>query len=207
MEEKTQVEFDHSTEQEVTDSDATATQSEETTQVEEQANAVTEETVNENQQEEFDELATLQAENEKLNSKVEELENKILRLQADFDNTNRRRNQERLEEQKYRAQNLVTALLPVLDNFERALTHEPTEETRALHSGIEMVYRQLFDALAQEGVEAIAAKGEQFDPNVHQAVMSDSNPDVTTNEITEELQRGYKLKERVIRPSMVKVNQ
>ncbi|AYV16323.1 nucleotide exchange factor GrpE [Bacillus velezensis] len=139
---------------------------------------------------------------------LDEKENKLLRVQADFENYKRRSRLEMEAAQKYRSQNVVTEILPALDNFERALQVEAeSEQTKSLLQGMEMVRRQLMDALEKEGVEAIEAVGQEFDPNLHQAVMQVEDENFGSNIVIEELQKGYKLKDRVIRPSMVKVNQ
>ncbi|MFK2824420.1 nucleotide exchange factor GrpE [Bacillus sp. B190/17] len=151
--------------------------------------------------------ASLEKINE-LQQQLEEAENRSLRLRADFDNFRRRVQLDREASEKYRAQNLISDLLPVLDNFERALQVEATnEQTESVLQGMEMVYKGLISALEKEGIEVIEAVGKEFDPNVHQAVMTDSNEAHNSNEVIEEFQKGYKLKDRVIRPSMVKVNQ
>nr|WP_263325672.1 nucleotide exchange factor GrpE [Neobacillus sp. Marseille-Q6967] len=148
------------------------------------------------------------AEVELLNKKLEEADNRYLRLQADFDNFRRRTRLDIEAGEKYRAQKLASELLPALDNFERALKVEAdNEQTRVLLQGMEMVYRGLIEALKKEGVEPIEAVGKEFDPNFHQAVMQGEDPDFGSNIVIEEFQKGYLLKDRVIRPSMVKVNQ
>ena len=132
----------------------------------------------------------LQHQIDELQGLLDEKENKLLRVQADFENYKRR------------------SRLPALDNFERALQVEAeSEQTKSLLQGMEMVRRQLMDALEKEGVEAIEAVGQEFDPNLHQAVMQVEDENFGSNIVIEELQKGYKLKDRVIRPSMVKVNQ
>jgi molecular chaperone GrpE len=147
----------------------------------------------------------------KLNAQVaalEEKENKILRLQADFDNYRRRARLDQEAAEKYRAQSLVSEILPALDNFERALKVEVTDDKmKSLLQGMEMVYRQLVEAVKKEGVEVIEAVGQPFDPHLHQAVMQVEDSSFEPNTIIEEFQKGYKLKDRIIRPSMVKVNQ
>ncbi|MHC5409322.1 nucleotide exchange factor GrpE, partial [Listeria seeligeri] len=131
-----------------------------------------------------------------------------LRTQADFDNVKKRHVAELDAKQKYRSQSLAQDLLPALDSFEKALaTKAEHEEVKQILKGMEMVYNQILVAFEKEGIEVIPAVGEQFDPNFHQAVMQDSDENAANNEITAELQKGYKLKDRVIRPSMVKVNQ
>ncbi|MER1998502.1 MAG: nucleotide exchange factor GrpE [Lysinibacillus sp.] len=143
-----------------------------------------------------------------LEAKLEEEENRYLRLRADYDNLLRRTKLDREASEKYRAQNLLNDLLPVLDNLDRALQVEVTsEEAQSLYKGVEMVYRQFLDATAKEGLEAIAAEGEQFDPNFHQAVMQEQDADKESGVVLRELQKGYKLKDRVLRPAMVSVNE
>ncbi|WP_100331625.1 nucleotide exchange factor GrpE [Bacillus xiapuensis] len=145
---------------------------------------------------------------DELEKKLEEAENSYLRLRADFDNFRRRTNLEREAAEKYRAQSLISDLLPLIDNFERALKVEATnEQTKSVLQGMEMVYNGLIAALEKEGVEVIEAVGKEFDPHIHQAVMTDHDENHGENIVVEEFQKGYKLKDRVIRPSMVKVNQ
>jgi molecular chaperone GrpE len=148
------------------------------------------------------------AEIQNLTSKLEEADNRYLRLQADFDNFRRRTRLDSEASEKYRVQKLATELLPALDNFERALKIEAdNEQSKSLLQGMEMVYRGLIDALKKEGVEAIEAVGKEFNPNFHQAVMTGEDENYGPNIVIEEFQKGYILKDRVIRPSMVKVNQ
>ncbi|SOC36343.1 nucleotide exchange factor GrpE [Ureibacillus acetophenoni] len=143
-----------------------------------------------------------------LESKLAEEEDRYLRLRADYDNLRRRTQLDRESQEKYRAQSLLTDLLPVLDNFERALQVEVTsDDAVALYKGIDMVYRSFVDAMNKEGLELIPAEGVQFDPTVHQAVMQESDSEKESGIILRELQKGYKLKDRVIRPSMVSVNE
>jgi molecular chaperone GrpE len=145
---------------------------------------------------------------EQLKAKLEEADNRILRLQADFDNFRRRTRLDQEASEKYRAQKLITDLLPALDNFERAMKVEAdNEQTRVLLQGMDMVYRSMVDALKKEGVEPIEAVGKEFDPHLHQAVMQGEDENYGANVVTDEFQKGYLLKDRVIRPSMVKVNQ
>ncbi len=138
---------------------------------------------------------------------IAELNNRLLRVQADYDNLRRRSREEKEAAAKYRSQNVIEALLPVIDNFERALLVKPeAEEAKSLLQGMEMVYRQFQDAMKNEGVEVIETVGQTFDPHLHQAVMQVEEEGFESNQIVEELQKGYKLKDRVLRPSMVKVN-
>jgi molecular chaperone GrpE len=142
-----------------------------------------------------------------LELELEEAKNKYLRLQADFENNKRRAKLDYESALKYGIQNLVTNLLPALDNFERALNIEAeNDQAKSILQGVEMVYKQLQQALVNEGLEIIQAEGQQFDPYIHQAVMQINDDSYEPNIIVQELQKGYKLKDKVIRPSMVKVN-
>lgn len=148
-----------------------------------------------------EEIASLKAE-------VDAKEEQYLRLYAEFENYKRRIQNEAQTQKKYQAQKVLTDVLPALDNFERALKIEGDDESfNSLKKGVEMVYDSLLKALEDNGLEKIKTEGEQFDPNFHQAVMQDDNPDFESGQITEELQAGYQLKDRVLRASMVKVNQ
>ncbi len=158
--------------------------------------------------EEKSEAALLQEKVDGLQAKLTETEGRTLRLQADFENYKRRVQLDKQAAEKYRSQSLVSDILPALDNFERAMQVEASDEQmKSLLQGMEMVYRQLLEALTKEGVEAIEAVGKQFDPHEHQAVMQVEDSEFESNAVVEEFQKGYKLKDRVIRPSMVKVNQ
>ncbi|RFA36363.1 nucleotide exchange factor GrpE [Virgibacillus dokdonensis] len=148
----------------------------------------------------------LQSKLKALQAEKEELYQKLLRVQAEYDNFKKRTVKEREAALKYQSQDLIQELLPALDNFERALQVEKTEATASIIDGISMVYKQIKDALASQGAEEITAVGEEFDPNVHHAVMQIEAEDKPSNIVVEELQKGYKLKDRVIRPAMVKVN-
>ncbi|WP_155591659.1 nucleotide exchange factor GrpE [Lysinibacillus cavernae] len=143
-----------------------------------------------------------------LQAKLADEENRHLRLRADFDNMRRRHQLDREAAEKYRAQNLLSDLLPVLDNFERALQVETTsEETASIIKGIEMVYRSLIEATEKEGLQVIKAEGETFDPTIHQAVMQEQDSEKENGVVLRELQKGYILKDRVLRPTMVSVNE
>ncbi|MEC3883163.1 nucleotide exchange factor GrpE [Halobacillus litoralis] len=145
---------------------------------------------------------------EQLRQEKEEVNNRLLRLQADYDNFRRRTQKEKEADRKYRSQSLVEELIPALDNFERALQVEVEgDAAQNFASGMKMVYDQFKAALEKEGVEEIPAKGEEFDPHMHQAIMQVEDENYESNIVVEELQKGYRLKDRVIRPSMVKVNQ
>lgn len=145
---------------------------------------------------------------EQLKKDVQEKEEKYLRLYAEFENYKRRIQKENQTMKEYKAQDVLNDILPTIDNIERALQIDGEDEQfKSLKKGVEMVHESLINALKNNGLEKIETEGQQFDPNVHQAVVQDDNPDFESGEITQELQRGYKLKDRVLRPSMVKVNQ
>ena len=139
---------------------------------------------------------------------AEENQNKMLRALADMENLRKRVRKEQEDLQKYASQKLVEELLPVLDNFERALAADKeTMTVDSLLKGVDMVYRQMTQVFEKEGLQVIEAKGKPFDPNVHQAVMQTQDPDLESGVVVEELQKGYLFKDRVIRPTMVKVNE
>lgn len=143
-----------------------------------------------------------------LETKLQEEENKLLRALADFENVKRRNSLDKEALAKYKAQSLLTAILPVLDNFERALAVEvKVEEAQSIMTGMDMIYRNLVETLKAEGLVEIEALDKEFDPNFHQAVMTGSDPEKASGVVLEELQKGYMLKDRVLRPTMVKVNE
>lgn len=141
---------------------------------------------------------------EKYEAELAEKENRYLRLQADFENFRRRTRQEKEELGNLVTQNLLKDLLPFLDNFERALAAGGNDEG-GLRAGVEMMYKQLVEALKKEGLEYIETKDKPFDPNFHQAVMRVEDAEKEDGTIVAELQKGYMVKGRVIRPSMVQV--
>ncbi|MER2089662.1 MAG: nucleotide exchange factor GrpE [Sporosarcina sp.] len=145
---------------------------------------------------------------QELTEKLQEEENKRLRLLADYENFKRRASLDKEALQKYRAQNVVTNLIPVLDNFARALTVEAkTEEAQTMLTGLDMIYRTFVQALEDEGLVEIKAMDQEFDPNFHQAIMTGKDEDKPSGIVLEEMQAGYMLKDRVLRPAMVKVNE
>ncbi|MGJ7921428.1 nucleotide exchange factor GrpE [Neobacillus sp. LXY-4] len=160
------------------------------------------------EQEADQELAEVKSKLAEVEGQLEIAENRYLRLQADFDNFRRRTRLDAEASEKYRAQNLITDLLPALDNFERALAMTAeNEQTKSLQQGMEMVYKSLLEAIKKEGVQPIESVGQEFDPHLHQAVMQVEDANFGPNVVVDEFQKGYMLKDRVIRPSMVKVNQ
>lgn len=152
-------------------------------------------------------LAGKEAEIESLKTAHDALNSRFLRAQADFENFKRRTNKEKAEGRKFRAQSLVADLLDVLDNFKRALSVEtPSGDAGAFQQGMEMVLHKLEEALKKEGVEEIAALGQPFDPNLHQAVVQEKSEEYDEGFVIEVFQAGYTLNGRVIRPAMVKVS-
>jgi molecular chaperone GrpE len=132
------------------------------------------------------------------------LKEQLLRAVADFDNYRKRIERERREVSEYAATDVLLELLPVIDNFERAL-QTPAGGDDAFKKGVELIHKQMLDLLRKRGVTLIDALGADFDPNVHQAVIHEPSEDHREGEVMQELQRGYKLGERLLRPAMVKV--
>ncbi|OLN30484.1 nucleotide exchange factor GrpE [Desulfosporosinus metallidurans] len=150
---------------------------------------------------------TLEAELAQAKAKAEEHYDHLLRLQAEFDNYRKRTLKEKTEIIKYASERLVGELLPVLDNFERAASAaQINPDFTSFSQGVEMILRQLQTALSKEGLKAMDAVGQPFDPNLHDAVLRVDSEEHPENTVVEELQKGYFLKEKVLRPSMVKVS-
>ncbi|BBB92775.1 nucleotide exchange factor GrpE [Methylomusa anaerophila] len=135
---------------------------------------------------------------------LDELTDKYKRLQADFDNFRRRSRQEREELSTVVAEKIVCDLLPVIDNFERAIANS-SQDPASVTTGIEMIYRQMNNVLTKLGVEPICALGLTFDPVLHEAVMREEDSSQPDGTVIDELQKGYKVHGKVVRPSMVKV--
>lgn len=162
----------------------------------------------ENEGNSTDELKKLQEKIEELEKELEAKEDRLLRIQAEYDNYRKRTRNEMEALKEYGSQDLATELLPVLDNFERALQSNVTsDDGKALLQGVEMVYKSFLDTFKNAGIEQIEAVGKEFDPREHHAVMQGNDDQYESNIVLEEFQKGYKLKDRVIRPAMVKVNQ
>jgi molecular chaperone GrpE len=142
---------------------------------------------------------------EKLKEEKAELYERLLRKQAELENFRKRAQREKEEFRQHATEGLVRALLPVLDGFERALRQRPPTVPQSFYQGMELIYRQLCDVLGQAGLEAIETTGQLFDPHYHQAVEMVEDAARRDQEIAEELQRGYKLKHRLLRPAIVKV--
>lgn len=130
---------------------------------------------------------------------------RYMRLMAEFQNYKKRVAKEKADIHAYANEKIISEFLPVIDNFERALATE-TEDNEAYSKGMQLIFEQFRKALENAGLEEIKAMDEEFDPNVHNAVMTDNVEDKDDGIITKVLQKGYKLKDKVIRPSMVAVN-
>jgi molecular chaperone GrpE len=143
------------------------------------------------------------AELQKLKAERDSLLDRLARAQAEFENARRRASKEQQDFRDYAAVDAIKPLLPVLDSFERAV--QVKSDPADFRSGVELIYKQLQDALVKMGVRAIPAQGEPFDPHVHEAIEMVETSDAPDHEVLEELQRGYKFKDRLLRPAMVKV--
>jgi len=139
----------------------------------------------------------------KLRTERDALLDRIARMQADFENARKRAARELQDYREYALADAIRDLLPVLDSFERAL--KTSSSPKDLRSGIELISKQLADALAKLGLRPIPTKGEAFDPRFHEAIEMVETTEAPDHQILEELQRGYKLKDRLLRPAMVKV--
>lgn len=141
---------------------------------------------------------------EKLKGERDALLDRLARLQAEFDNARKRAVREQQEFREFAAADVIKSILPTLDSFERALKAS-SGDARDFRSGIELIYRQLQDALQKAGVQPIVAVGLPFDPRVHEAIEMVDTTEVPDHQVLDELQRGYKYKDRLLRPAMVRV--
>jgi len=142
---------------------------------------------------------------EKLKEEIAALYDRLLRKQAELDNFRKRTQREREEFRQIANESLIRELLPVLDGFERALKKRDSAVPEAFYDGMELIRRQLFDVLGRAGLEAMETPGQLFDPYYHQAVETVEDPSRRDQEIVEELQRGYMLNRRLLRPAIVRV--
>ena len=146
------------------------------------------------------------AELEKLKADYETLNNQYIRLAADFENFRKRQEQERESLLKYGAENTLKKMLEVLDNFERGeKALENVEDCQKVKDSFNLVHKQVIDTLTKLGLEQIEAAGKEFDPNFHEAVMQTPTGEHPENTIITELQKGYKLGDKVLRPALVNV--
>ena len=143
---------------------------------------------------------------QKLRNERDTLLDRLARLQAEFENARKRAAREQQEFRDFATADAIKALLPAIDSFERAL-QSPSNQPNEFRNGVELIYKQFQDALTKLGVRPVPAKGQVFDPHVHEAIEMVETSDVPDHHVIEELQRGYKLKERLLRPAMVRVAQ
>ena len=145
---------------------------------------------------------------EELQDEVDKWKNDYYKVFADMENIKRRMQNEHANNLKFMMQGFIEQMLPIVDNFERSLAIEnPNEEVANFLKGYEMIYKQIMTLLENQGVKVIEAEGKEFDPNFHQAVMTVSDENFKPGMVVEELQKGYMLKDRVIRASLVKVSE
>jgi len=143
-------------------------------------------------------------------AKADESWERLLRTTADFDNFKKRAAREKIEDAQYASFSLIQKLLPVLDNFEMALTaaqSAQSDKLASLQSGVVMIQQQLKSALAEAGLEEIDATGKPFDPNFHEAISQQESTEVPEGNVLQQLRKGYKLKERLLRPATVIIAQ
>lgn len=151
---------------------------------------------------------SLQAENEELRQRAEEAERRLAYAQAEFQNISKRKDEQYQSNLKFIASDFIKNLLPVLDNFERALkAAEQAHSYEALVGGVNGTLKQLMTALQKAGVTPIDALGQEFDPNFHEAIGYAESGEYPANTVAEEVQRGYAMHDRILRPTLVKVSQ
>lgn len=150
-------------------------------------------------------VAELEDENAKLKAELEEFRDGLRRKQAEFENFRKRMQRDKEEFQKYAHGDLLKDLLPVLDNFERAMMVDSQADLESLRQGVELTFRQLRDALSRFGLKEIVSIGQEFDPNVHEAVASEPSSELPPNTVISELQKGYQHHDRLLRAACVKV--
>ena len=159
------------------------------------------------EQEEIVEDINEESELDLLKKENEKLKNEYARAYADTENIRKRLSAEAEQINKYRIQSFAKEILPVIDNLERALQTEVSETDVGFKKGVEMTYNQLLAALKNEGIEVIDCENKPFDPNFHQAIMQEKKEGVEPGLVIEVLQKGYLLKDRILRPAMVKVSE
>lgn len=149
---------------------------------------------------------TVANESSELQKKYDELNSQYIRLAADFDNYRKRQAQERENLLKYGAENTLKKIIEVLDNFDRGeKANASVTDCEKVKESFNLVHKQLIDVLSKVGLETIEAEGQEFDPNFHEAVMQTPTSDYPEHTIIAELQKGYKLGDRVLRPTLVNV--
>jgi len=149
------------------------------------------------------ELDRLKAEYEQLKAERDQLVDRVARTQAEFENARKRAEREKQEFRDFAVGNVVEQFLPVIDNFELAL--KATGSTEQLRSGVELIVKQMEEILRQLQVQPVAAVGEEFDPRHHEALGTVEREDLPDQHVAEEVRRGYKLRDRLLRPALVRV--
>lgn len=152
-------------------------------------------------------ILTLEAELKQSKEQADDYYARLQRLQAEFDNFRKRSQKEREDTLKYASEQVIVTMLPILDNLERAVSSsQSSQDFNAFSQGVEMILKQMKTGLEKEGLAPIEAVGQTFDPKLHDAVLQVDSEEYPDNTVVEELQRGYYLKDKVLRPSMVKVS-
>lgn len=144
---------------------------------------------------------------EKTEKELAAMKERLLRAHADMDNLRKRTAKDKEEARNFANENLICALLPILDNFDHAWkAAETTPDFQTFHHGVSLIYQQLMKVLAEAGLDSIEALGQPFDPKFHEAISTDSKEDVPDNQVTDIMRKGYTFKKRVVRPTLVRVN-
>ena len=138
-----------------------------------------------------------------LRAEADDMRNRYMRAVADFENFRKRAERDRADFARYANASILKDLLPVLDNFDRALEH--AEEGDDFHKGVLMIYKQLYDVLQKNGLRAIEETGVHFDPNIHEGVIREEDSSVPSHTVVAVLQKGYFLHDKLLRPALVKV--
>jgi molecular chaperone GrpE len=164
-----------------------------------------EDTKEQDSQSEMKKRKKIDIELEKIKKERDEYKDKYIRKLAEFDNYRKRIEKERKEYYCYPTTDVIKLLLPVIDSFECAINLECKLEESHIKEGMELIYKQMMDTLQSLGLEPISALGEQFDPNIHQAVAREDTTEYKNNEVIEEMQKGYIFRDKLLRPAIVKV--
>lgn len=177
-------------------------------EIKEEINEETKEMKAKSKADKKDKAKQLQVKIDELQEELKISKNDYLKAYADTENLKKRLNAEADNVRKYRLQSFALEALPVIDNFERALLiKDPSEELKNYLKGFEMIYQQLVNALSNEGVKEIDCLNKEFDPNYQQALMQEVVEGLEANIVVEVLQKGYMLKDRILRPALVKVSE
>jgi molecular chaperone GrpE len=147
------------------------------------------------------------SEMEELRAKIDAITDQMLRVAAEFENYKKRVRREQTELMKYAGENIIKDLIPILDNFERAINSAKSNSSfDSFYQGVDLIYKQMLDLLKQRGVSQIEAVGKNFDPNLHEAIVHVPSSEYPENTVIEEFQKGFMLNDRVVRPAIVSVS-